>query len=46
MYPETWLNDSITDDMINIPNYTVVRQDRNCKRRGGGVCIYISNKFG
>ena len=31
---ETWLNDNITDNMIHIPEYTVVRRDRNCNRRG------------
>ena len=29
----------MTDNEVNIPNYSVIRKDR--KRDGGGVCIYI-----
>ena len=36
---ETWLDDSISDSEIEIPNYAVLRTDRN--RGGGGVCMYI-----
>ena len=36
---ETWFDDSVTDNEVNIPNYSVIRKDR--KRDGGGVCIYI-----
>ena len=36
---ETWLDHSVTDHEIIIPNYTVIRKDRN--REGGGVCMYI-----
>ena len=42
---ETWLKDDINDDMIHIPGYTVVRRDRNCNKRGGGVCIYIRSNI-
>lgn len=38
---ETWLEPDIQDDVINIPNYSIVRKDRN--RRGGGVCFYVNN---
>ena len=35
---ETWLNDTVSDAMINGKgNYTVFRTDRTCD--GGGVCI-------
>jgi hypothetical protein len=36
---ETWLDSSVTDTEIGIPNYLVTRRDRN--REGGGVCLYI-----
>ena len=41
-FTETWLNDSINDEEINIDGYKVVRHDRT-SRSGGGVCIYIRN---
>ena len=39
---ETWL--SLEDDnaMLNIPGYTVVRQDRAYNKRGGGLLIYVN----
>lgn len=39
---ETWLTDNISDFMINIPGYTIYRQDR-INGRGGGVAIYVRN---
>ena len=36
---ETWLDDSVTDNEINIPDFSVIRKDRN--KNGGGTCIYI-----
>lgn len=36
---ETFLDDTINDSEIEIPNYVVERKDRN--RDGGGVCVYI-----
>ena len=36
---ETWLDDSITNAEIDLPGYTIERNDRN--RHGGGVCLYI-----
>lgn len=41
---ETWLDDTVTAQEINIPNYTTIRKDRN--RKGGGVCIYVRNDIG
>ncbi|KAK9747503.1 hypothetical protein QE152_g5270 [Popillia japonica] len=41
---ETWLNASITADLINIKNYTLIRKDRTL-RAGGGVGIYVRNTF-
>lgn len=40
---ETWLNNSIDNDGISIPNYKIIRKDRN--GRGGGVAFYISNSL-
>ena len=45
---ETWLSDDVNDDMIKIPGYQLLRQDRNeksDKQRGGGVCVYHKNRF-
>ena len=36
---ESWLDNSVFDSELSIPNYTIVRRDRN--RQGGGVCIFI-----
>ncbi|XP_064393634.1 uncharacterized protein LOC135341084 [Halichondria panicea] len=36
---ETWLDDSISDIEIFIPDYTIIRRDRN--RHGGGVLLYV-----
>ena len=36
---ETWLDNSIFDTELHIPNYNLFRRDRN--RQGGGVCLYI-----
>ena len=36
---ETWLDNSVFDSEITIPNYVVCRNDRN--RHGGGVCVYV-----
>ena len=36
---ETRLNSSISDELLAIDGYDIIRADRN--RNGGGVCIYI-----
>jgi len=38
---ETWLDESVTNGEIDIPNYCIVRNDR--RRTGGGVCLYVRN---
>ena len=38
---ETWLNENVLDSEICIPNYQLVRLDRN--RQGGGIALYIAN---
>ncbi|KAI8119174.1 RNA-directed DNA polymerase from mobile element jockey [Lucilia cuprina] len=41
---ETWYSRNVTDTSVNIPGYNIHRNDREI-RRGGGVCLYISQKF-
>lgn len=40
---ETWLNNSVLDNAINIEEYNVFRTDR--LKRGGGLVIYIKNRY-
>lgn len=40
---ETHLDSTITDNMIHIDGYDVVRNDRS--RNGGGVCIYLRSSI-
>ena len=40
---ETWLNDTVEDHELNIPGYSIYRQDRSDGY--GGVCLYIKNVF-
>ena len=40
---ETRLDSTITDNMINIDGYDLVRNDRS--RSGGGVCLYLCNSI-
>ena len=42
-FNETRLDANITDNMINIDGYDVVRKDRS--RNGGGVCIYLRSSI-
>jgi hypothetical protein len=38
---ETWLDSSIPDNAVEIPDYSIHRNDRN--RHGGGVAVYVTN---
>ena len=40
---ETWLNASIPDAAVTIPEFRLIRQDRHKFdiKKGGGVCIYV-----
>ena len=40
-FSETWLDDSWTDDMLVIQNYSFARCDRSSNIRGGGIIAYI-----
>ena len=44
---ETWLNASVPDSAVMIPNYILIRQDRHMTdmRKGGGICIYVKDKY-
>lgn len=42
---ETWLTGDLTDEMVNMNGYNLVRRDRSDGRRGGGVALYIRNSF-
>lgn len=39
---ETWLSCSVPDNLVSIPGYRVVRNDREYGR-GGGTCFYVKN---
>ena len=41
---ETFLNAEILDNDIQIPNYNIIRRDRN-NRKGGGILIYIKDNI-
>lgn len=41
---ESWLNDKIPDNLVEIPNYTLVRLDRQVPKRGGGIIVYINKQ--
>jgi hypothetical protein len=38
---ESWLNDSVPRELIDITNYKCHRRDRNDGRRGGGLCCFV-----
>ena len=44
LFGETWLSDAISDCIIHIPNYNIVRQDRGTNR-GGGLLFYVNDKY-
>lgn len=41
---ETWLKPELTDGLICMNGYTIVRNDR-VPRRGGGSCIYVNKRL-
>ena len=40
---ETWLDSTVNDGEADIPDFNVVRRDRN--RNGGGVALYVRNSI-
>lgn len=48
LFTETWLHSSIPDAAIELAGYTMYRHDRtrdSGKSRGGGLCVYVNNKW-
>ena len=49
-FTETWFCDNVSDDSVAIDGFgSPLRCERDCdvtdKKRGGGVCMYISEKW-
>ncbi len=48
-FTETWLNDAILDSVLHLPNFQLIRADREAesmgKSRGGGTCFYINERW-
>ena len=45
---ETWLDENATDTEINLPGFICIRGDRTSasgKRHGGGVCLFINQRW-
>ena len=49
---ETWLTSAIPNSLVDLPGYTLLRNDRNFGnggstqvRKGGGVCLYIQDNI-
>lgn len=42
---ETWCNNNITNEIISLDGYQLFRKDRNLNIRGGGIVVYIKNKY-
>ena len=42
---ESWLDSTICDADILIPEYTTFRQDRGLHKRGGGLLVYVKNIY-
>ena len=40
---ESWLVPEISNDEINIPNYSIFRLDRS--RHGGGILVYVKSSL-
>ncbi|KAK3572186.1 hypothetical protein QTP86_024857 [Hemibagrus guttatus] len=48
-FTESWLNDAIPDNALNLPGFQLFRADRVAesagKSRGGGTCFYINERW-
>lgn len=40
-FTESWLTNNISNDMLHIEGFKIIRQDRAQKKRGGGLIIYL-----
>ena len=41
---ETWLKERIADSVVEIPNYSIIRLDRQVVEHGG-VCVYVKDGY-
>ncbi len=48
-FMETWLNDTIPDSVLHLPNFQLSRSNPDTesmgKSRGGGTCLYINERW-
>ena len=44
-FVESWLDENIGTESIDVTNYTCYRHDRADGRKGGGVVCYVSNQW-
>ncbi len=48
-FTETWLNYTIPDSALHLPNFQLIRADREAestgKSRGSGTCFYINERW-
>ena len=48
-FSETWLKGKISDSMVDMDGFKLMRNDRDIKvvnkKKGGGVCVYVNNKW-
>ena len=42
---ETWLESKDSDGTVLVDNFNLVRSDRSTGRQGGGVCIFINERW-
>ena len=46
---ETWLTQNTPDAKVDVPGFTTVRADRDCRRsgksKGGGLTLFINNRW-
>lgn len=41
---ETWLNEPTVSSLVNVQNFSLIRNDRK-RGRGGGTCLYINESL-
>lgn len=42
---ESWLNPKLHNSLFNIHGFTLYRQDRESGKRGGGIAIFVNDKY-
>lgn len=42
---ETWLNDSVSSNLLSIEGYSVFRKDRHGGKKGGGALLYMKKSL-